>query len=181
MTIWFTSDTHFGHTNIIKYCNRPFQSAQEMDEKMIAKWNARVKPDDLVYHIGDFSLVRDRDQVENYIRRLTGHIHLVHGNHDRQQVLDARGFASRPTPYKEIKVGEQKIILCHYAFKVWNGSHRGSWNLHGHSHGNLDRDFKRKQLDVGVDCWNYQPISFEEIQQEMAKHKSESVDHHEDL
>jgi len=178
--IYFTSDDHLGHANIIKYCQRPFKTVEEMDDALIENWNRKVKPGDTVYHIGDFALVRSPQEVMNYVRRLNGQIHLIHGNHDRfvkQKRPDNYGFAEIVT-YKEIKVGEQKIVLCHYAFKTWNGSHRGSWNLHGHSHGSLPRDFTLKQLDVGVDCWNYHPISLEEVAKEMEKHKFVPVDHH---
>lgn len=178
--IHFSSDHHLGHTNIIRYCNRPFKTVKEMDDTLIENWNRKVKPGDTVYHIGDFALVRNPQEVCNYVRRLNGQVHLIHGNHDRfvkQKRPDNYGFAEITT-YKEIKVGEQRIILCHYAFKTWRGSHRGTWNLHGHSHGSLPRDFKMKQLDVGVDCWNYHPISYEEVAKEMEKHQFVPVDHH---
>ncbi len=175
--IWFTSDTHFGHANIIEYCNRPFENVEAMDEGLIQNWNARVKPGHTVYHIGDFALRSREVDVENYIRRLNGQIHLILGNHDRKSVLKARGFADR-THYKEIRVGDQKIVLLHYAMKTWNKSHHGSWQLHGHSHGSLGRDFKMKQLDVGVDCWNYTPLSYDEVAQELEKHTFVPVDHH---
>jgi len=181
-TIWFTSDLHLGHANIIKYCERPFADITAMDEGLIANWNARVKPGDVVYCIGDFALVREPQQVLNYVRRLHGQIHLIHGNHDRfvkQKRTDNYGFAEILT-YKEIKPTDTKIVLCHYAFKTWNGSHRGSWNLHGHSHGNMPRDLKMRQLDVGVDVWNYRPISLEEVAEEMKKSVFTPIDHHRD-
>lgn len=175
--IYFVSDTHFGHANIIKYCNRPFASVEEMDEAMIERWNAKVGPSDTVYHIGDFSLAKDHKAIPEYRRRLNGHIHLIYGNHDWKRMQFLKGFVEI-VPYKEIEVGEQKIVLCHYAFKTWNKSHYGSWNLHGHSHGSLGRDLTSKQLDVGVDCWNFTPISYDELVVEMAKHTFVPVDHH---
>jgi calcineurin-like phosphoesterase family protein len=178
--IYFSSDHHLGHANIIGYTGRPFKTIKEMDDALIENWNQKVKLGDTVYHIGDFALVRTPQEVMNYVRRLNGQIHLIYGNHDRfvkQKRPDNYGFAEI-TPYKEIRVGEQKIVLCHYAFKTWRGSHRGTWNLHGHSHGSLPRDFTQKQFDVGVDCWNYFPISYEEVAKEMEKHKFVPVDHH---
>ena len=175
--IFFTGDTHFGHAKVIEYCKRPFQDVHEMDAELIERWNKRVKPGDLVYHLGDFALVRNPAEIKTYVRQLRGQIHLILGNHDQKRLKGLVGFAD-VTPYKEITVGEQKIILLHYAMKVWNKSHFGSWQLHGHSHGSLPRDFERKQLDVGVDVWNYAPISFEEVAKEMEAHTFVPVDHH---
>lgn len=179
MNIWFTSDTHFGHAKIIQYCNRPFASVEEMDEKLIENWNARVGKGDTVYHLGDFSLAKDHRKIPEYLRSLNGQIHLIYGNHDAKRLQFLKGFADLK-PYKEIKVGEQKIILCHYAFRVWNKIHYGSWNLYGHSHGSLKRDFTIKQFDVGVDVWNYAPLSFEEVAEEMKKSTFAPVDHHQE-
>jgi calcineurin-like phosphoesterase family protein len=78
--VWFTSDTHFWHARIIQFCQRPFASVDEMNEKLIANWNAVVVPDDTVYHLGDFSMAAR--PVELYVPRLNGQIHLVMGNHD---------------------------------------------------------------------------------------------------
>lgn len=179
MTIWFTSDTHFGHANIIKFVGRPFKSAEEMDEIIIERWNERVRPGDSVYHLGDFALMQKTTaEVEAYVKRLRGQKFLIQGNHDHKRTRKAKGF-QEVTPYKEIGVGDQRIILMHYAMKVWNRSHHGSWQLHGHSHGSLPRDFERKQLDVGVDSWDYRPLSFEEVSKEMGRHTFVPVDHHE--
>lgn len=179
MTIWFTSDTHFGHARVIEYCSRPFKDLAEMDASLIERWNQRVKPGDTVYHLGDFALVRSKDLhlIQKYVQALNGQIHLIMGNHDQKRAKGLAGFAE-VKEYKEITVGEQKIILLHYAMKVWNKSHFGSWQLHGHSHGSLPRDITMKQIDVGVDVWNYAPISFEEVEVEMAKHAFVPVDHH---
>lgn len=190
MTVFFTSDLHLGHQNVIKYTKRPFKDAEEMDRELIRRFNDRVKPGDTCYILGDFALVKDAAKVLVYVKRMNGQKFLIRGNHDKfakQKREDNYGFV-QVSDYKEIKVelgGEaggkessQKVILCHYAFKTWNAMHRGSWNLHGHSHGTLPRDYKMKQIDVGVDCWNYQPISFEEVQAEMAKHSFVPVDHH---
>ena len=179
--IFFTSDSHFGHANIIKYCNRPFTNVDEMDEALITSFNKVVKPGDTVYHIGDFALVREPNDVYiKYARRLNGQKFLIYGNHDRWRKNNHfanYGFI-KIVPYLEIKIGEQKITLLHYAMKVWNGSHRGSWQLHGHSHGSLPRNYAAYQLDVGVDVWNYTPISYDFIADEMKKINFKSVDKH---
>lgn len=177
MTTWFTGDTHFGHRKIVEYCKRPFKGWEEMDAALIERWNARVKPGDLVYHLGDFAMVKNSLEIVKYVKALNGQIILIKGNHDHGRVKDGFGFATT-CDYREAMVGEQKLILFHYAMKTWNKAHYGSWQLHGHSHGSLPRDFTMRQLDVGVDCWNYAPISFEEVAEEMKKHKFTQVDHH---
>lgn len=156
--IFFTSDTHFGHANIIKYCNRPFKSVNEMDEVMIQNWNDRVSPGDDVYHLGDFGF-KDRNKIHNILQRLNGRIHLIKGNHDYKPHT-IKGFAS-VQDYYELKTQGEKIILSHYAMRVWNGSHRGRIMLYGHSHGTLPGN--SQSLDVGVDCWEFKPVTLDEI------------------
>ena len=94
MAVFFTSDTHFGHAAVIRSCERPFASAQEMDEALIARWNAVVAPGDAVYHLGDFCYRSDRE-APYYLDRLHGKIHLIEGNHDRHTLRHYAGrFAS---------------------------------------------------------------------------------------
>lgn len=157
--VWFTSDTHFGHANIIKYCSRPFASVEEMDEAMIQNWNALAKQGDLVYHLGDFCM--GDHNVEKYIRCLSGQIHLIWGNHDKESTRNFAGFASS-VPYREIHLGGIHITLCHYALKVWNKSHLGSISLYGHNHGRLQGN--SQSLDVGVDAaWDFMPVNLDQI------------------
>ena len=82
VTTWFTSDTHFNHTNIIKYCDRPFSDVNEMNEKIIRNWNERVVPDDRVFHLGDFGLFKRDKEPRSILNRLNGNIYLIRGNHD---------------------------------------------------------------------------------------------------
>ena len=114
--IWFTGDTHFGHANVIKHCNRPFKSADEMDETMIRNWNDRVSEHDSVYHLGDFSFSKG-PKTREILDRLNGHIYLIRGNHDGDQVVKvcADKFVWIKD-YFELKVDNQKMILCHYPF-----------------------------------------------------------------
>ena len=177
MTTWFTSDHHFGHKNIILYQNRPFKDVVEMDEVMIRRWNECVRPGDQVYHLGDFAFARETEGVEAYVKRLAGQIHLILGNHDHHQTRKAQGFAEM-TRYKELQVGDQTIVLSHYAMQTWNKMHRGSWQLHGHSHGNLKKNFDLRRIDVGVDPWGFRPISFEEVGDAMKAYRFVPVDHH---
>ncbi|WP_372367868.1 phosphoesterase [Candidatus Uabimicrobium sp. HlEnr_7] len=213
--IWFTSDTHFGHGNIIKYCARPFFSANEQkiyeatqhpeaseedkaeykkmalspesldrhDEQLIANWNTCVSKGDRVYHLGDFSFGNE-DYIEKILARLNGDIHLIKGNHDRNlRALEKRCIWVKD--YFELKVKDngqnQKIILLHYALRVWNASHYGSWHLYGHSHATLADDPLALSIDVGIDavalwhandeniCKRYRPISFDEVKEILNK------------
>jgi calcineurin-like phosphoesterase family protein len=185
MNIWFTADTHFGHANIIKYCNRPFANAKEMDDALIQNWNERVKVNDVVYHVGDFAMSRKESDIANYSRRLHGLKFLVLGNHDPIQHYagqsDKLGF-KRIDWYGEPRVtilgGTVGIILFHYALRVWNKSHHGSWHLYGHSHGSLPDDPNLNSFDIGVDCHQYQPLNVDEIQAIIdAKIKKRGKDH----
>jgi calcineurin-like phosphoesterase family protein len=196
MNTFFTSDTHFGHANIIRYCKRPFASVEEMDNTLIHNWNAVVRPEDTVYHLGDFAV--GGGPAAPYLRRLNGTIYFCLGNHDKRlrfikAYLDIElelqdHFAGSylnddkvkfGIPYlREVTVEKQEIGLCHYAMKVWNGSHKGSWQLYGHSHGTLPDDPNSLSCDVGVDCWNYFPVSMEQLRDKMKTKTYNPVDHH---
>jgi calcineurin-like phosphoesterase family protein len=177
--VWFTSDSHFGHGNVIEYSNRPFDDANEMDEAMIANWNACVRPGDRVYHLGDFSFHKPEKTLK-ILARLQGQKYLVFGNHDKYHRKDDAflGHWVWTKELADVKVGDQRIVLCHYAMLTWNQSHRGAWQLHGHSHGSLKPDAHALRADVGVDCWNYYPVSFDEIAKRMSKKDYQPVDHH---
>lgn len=176
-TIWFTSDNHFGHSKIIEYSKRPFTTVEEMDEKMIENWNARVSPGDDVYHLGDFAFIREITEVGTLLKRLKGHLHLIRGNHDRRDIRNAKGFAE-VLDYKELKTDDRRVILCHYPLLSWNGMHRGTWMLHGHCHGNLPKNMNARRIDIGVDPMGYKPVSLEEVGQMMASYGFAPVDHH---
>lgn len=179
MATFFTADSHFGHARVIEYSKRPFADANDMNEAMIANWNAVVCPRDIVYHLGDFALC-DVEKATKIAKRLNGQKHLVFGNHDKVLRKHAP-FTSQwiwAKDIAEIKIADQKVILCHYALVTWNGSHRGSWSLHGHSHGSLREDPHALRVDVGVDVWGYNPVSFEALQAYMGRKSFEPVDHH---
>lgn len=168
-TTWFTSDTHLGHLNIIKYSNRPYADVLEMDSAFIASWNARVGYDDDIFHVGDFCY-RSAKAASSYLERLNGRKHLIWGNHDPQEVRDCPGWASS-APMREISVDGQGIVLCHYGMRVWNGSHhsgdRATLHFYGHSHGRLPGN--DHSVDVGVDypAWNYAPVRLDEIRRHL--------------
>lgn len=160
MRYWFVADTHFGHNNIIKYDKRPFKTVDEMDEAIITNWNAVVGKDDTVWHLGDFAY-RCEKSVEEYFRRLKGHIHIIWGNHDHKHARRFSHLFESSHDLFELKINRQTIVLCHYSMQIWRKSHRGSWHLFGHSHGNLPPI--GMSMDVGINCHNYRPISLEEV------------------
>lgn len=170
--LFFTSDLHFGHANIIEHCGRPFGSVQEMDDALIDNWNNTVHPGDDVWVLGDFTF-RNFQQTQDILSQLEGNKKLILGNHDKVIVENRDKFLSRSL-FQEIAdlkmihgPGKQRIVLCHYAMRVWNQSHRGSWQLYGHSHGNLLDDPFLLSMDVGVDACEYRPISFDEVKAHM--------------
>lgn len=178
--IFFTSDTHYSHANIIRYAKRPFKDVNQMNEALIQRWNAVVRPGDLVYHLGDFALGR-AEQAIAIARRLAGNKYWVFGNHDKALRKNVEFLAQWvwARDLTQIEVAGQKVTLCHYAMRTWNQAHRGAWQLFGHSHGSL-QTASGKQLDVGVDCWDFTPVSFDELKKHMDRLSFESVDHHEE-
>lgn len=176
---WFSADSHYGHKNIIRYCDRPFDSTDEMDRALIATWNEVVEPEDTVYFLGDFSL--DFKRVRQVVPLLNGNIHLVAGNHDLchscngagsayiQRYLDA-GFASVCETVDLQIAGE--TILCHHMpyydpsdedqrYPEFKPIDEGGWLLHGHVHQRWK--MREKQINVGVDVWDFYPVSISEL------------------
>jgi calcineurin-like phosphoesterase family protein len=164
--VFFTADTHFGHARIIELCNRGFRTVDEMDETMIKRWNDEVPKNGIVYHLGDFSM--GKHPASRYLDQLNGKIHLIAGNHDEKALRCKDRFASisdlcqieietHRAPGEKMK--KQKIVMCHYPMRVWDQSHRGSWQLFGHVHGQLPQTPKIFNCDVGVDVWDFRPIS----------------------
>lgn len=176
--VWFTSDTHFNHANIIKFCNRPYTDVQDMEDQLIDNWNSKVKNNDTIYHLGDFAFTwwKDASSVDDLLAKLNGNKILLIGNHDSFQVKKSKLWSS-VHDYLEIKVSKQKAILSHYPFRVWNGMGHGSFMLHGHSHGSL-LDIGGKTMDVGTDCHNWHPIRFDEVCEYMQDREIKIEDHH---
>jgi len=172
--IWFTSDTHFGHENVIKYSKRPWSNVEEMNEGLIERWNARVGPKDTVYHLGDFCLTKRIDLIDPWLERLNGKIHLVKGNHDDWTRRFDRLLQKNKTKIEWIRDYAEKtfsvdgkkwkFVLCHFPLLFWHHSHHGSIMLHGHCHGSANqRNLDVRRLDVGVDCHDWYPIALEDI------------------
>lgn len=185
--VWFTSDMHYGHTNIIKYANRPFKHVDEMDQAMEDNWRAVVKPGDTVYVLGDCAFYKDQSKTIRLFQRLPGQKHLVWGNHDKhlRKNPDFVKLFGKVGDLLDIKVpdpdadgGDRRIVLCHYAMRVWNKSHFGAYHLYGHSHGSLPDDPHSLSIDVGVDCWGFTPIKYETVRRRMLQKNFKPVDHH---
>jgi len=179
-TCWFTADEHIGHENIIKFCKRPFSNINEMKEKIISNHNEVVKPGDRVFHIGDmFWRTVPVKEALDIIYRLNGEHYYIYGNHD--EIFHKNEFLRKSFVWcKDVHnlnvSGYPNIFLFHYACRVWNGSHRGSWHLFGHSHNNLteiskgnSKDESPFSFDVGVDTHNFYPWSLEEVAEKMKK------------
>ena len=171
--LWFTSDTHFCHENIIRFSGRPFSNAAEMNEELIRRWNAIVPEDGIVFHLGDFCMGGSRDW-NDIMYRLHGKIYLILGNHDMKNIK--QGFMQRfelVTQQMSIRVGGQSIILNHNPFLCYGGSYRDVWQFFGHvhsgplSHTGLDHPRLSMlfplQYDVGVDYNDFRPVSYFEV------------------
>ena len=136
MTVWFTSDNHFGHPGARGLYRRPFASVAEMDQQMIGRWNAVIKPGDEIWHLGDFAVRQPAERVASLLRELHGEKHLVTGNNDDAGVIGCAGWRSVQA-YVEVTVEGMSLVLCHYPFRTWRNMGKGAINLHGHSHGRL--------------------------------------------
>ena len=175
--IFFTSDTHFGHANIIKYCARPFKDTEEMDKVLIENWNKKVPKDGIVYHLGDFAW-GTIGYWERIREQLNGDIILIFGNHDDRFIhnIRAQRLFKEITPQKKVWFDKTCVYMNHYPFLCYGGAWKGLdavWQIFGHVHSN-DRsekglDHQRlvhcfpSQYDVGVDNNDFTPISFDEL------------------
>lgn len=173
--LFFTSDTHFFHGNIIKFSNRPFSSVGEMNETLIRNWNETVPEDGTVFHLGDFAFGGSSEWT-SVLDRLNGKIILILGNHDLRNLR--QGVANRfeyITQQMIIVVNRQRIILNHYPLLCFGGSYGDTWQFFGHVHSGPNSksglDIPRlqhlfpMQYDVGVDNNDYRPVSFRQIQE----------------
>lgn len=190
MTTFFTSDTHFGHARIIELSDRPFKDVKHMNEMIVHNWNALVRPDDTVYHLGDVALGPIEDSLK-YIERLNGIKILVVGNHDRMfppmakmrepqirswtERYKAAGFAEVHTGIT-ITQGDYHFALSHFPYSGdSHGEERfteyrqfddGMPLIHGHTH--EDKRFSRSrkgtpQIHVGMDAWDFAPVSLQAV------------------
>ncbi|MBS1848995.1 MAG: metallophosphoesterase [Actinobacteria bacterium] len=181
---FFTADLHLGHTNIIRYCHRPFDSVAEMNESLVANWNATVGPDDEVWVLGDVALGPIRESLA-IVDRLSGHKVLITGNHDRcwagngesaDKWIDRyvrAGFADVRQGTVATTIGDTPVLAGHFPyegdshdedrFTRWRPEDRGGWLLHGHVH--TKWQVNARQINVGVDVWDLAPVSETSIAQ----------------
>jgi len=165
MKVFLTSDLHFGHENIIKYCNRPYKDIAEMDKCLIDNWNSVVGPNDLVYNLGDLCMPKRVKKDKNYyydycadvLMDLNGRHVLILGNHD---YLD---------PFKYIEIGIESVhtslivgdfVLAHDP-SIATAIPKKMSLICGHVHDTFVKLVNpKKVLNVGVDCWDYKPIEW---------------------
>lgn len=171
MTIWYTADTHFGHENVIRFCNRPFVSAAQMDAVMLENMWKVVGPADQLWILGDFAFgpkARNSTYVEQVFNQLPGaERHLIIGNHDQNPTLELPWDST--THFAELHDGpvNQLNTLCHYPMITWNHARRGALQLFGHVHNNWRGS--RNSVNVGVDVWDFMPVTFVEIMRRAKK------------
>lgn len=167
MVEWFTSDLHFGHANVITYCNRPFSSVEEMDAELIRRWNVLVGIADTVHILGDFALCKNERRKE-ILCLLNGTKILVRGNHDGD-AKDCKKLFHFVCERTTIRLSKKlNVDMCHFPYTPADDRYpdkhpqdRGNWLLHGHVHQHWKR--KGRQINVGVDVWGYTPVSKEQI------------------
>lgn len=180
--IFFTSDLHFGHENVIRFDNRPFNTVEEMDEELINRWNDKVGKGDLVYILGDLIWKTAINEAVQIIKRLNGQIILIKGNHDRfLHNAAAKKALAGIKDYDDICViledgTTRRCILSHYFIPFYNGHRYQAIHLHGHSHfteesaeeSRITTELNEKGYDlkiynVGCMYWNYTPVTLDEI------------------
>lgn len=175
--IFVTSDLHFGHRNIIKFCNRPFSDTKEMTEKLISNWNEVVGENDVVLDLGDVMWFDGRHEAKKILERLNGKHYIIQGNHDRRETFElspVEVLESEATLWLE-DFPQKKIVevfLSHHPMMTWPHRERGVPNLFGHIHSNpgsskdgVDGNlpFWPLQYDVGVDNNNYKPVELSKV------------------
>ena len=187
--VFFTSDLHFCHANVIKYDGRPFNDVDEMNEQLILNWNSVVGAKDVVFYLGDLSFDRSGEKTQRIVNELNGKIHYILGNHDNEKGIRKLGRFETISDYVNLSINDlenprkkQGIMMMHYPILSWDKAHHGDFMLHGHCHGSLVNDpeyswyYKRKVLDVSCNMTGYKPISYSEIKQIMLE--KEMSTHH---
>lgn len=176
---YFIADTHFGHANIIRLCNRSFADVGEMDKTMADAWNYRVTDRDDIWILGDFAFGKC-GYAEGLLKQLNGHKHLVTGNHDHRWMkdMDLSRYFESVNEIAQIKLDDKIIVMCHYPMMTWNRSHYGAYLVFGHIHDDTRMSFwpmikdNDHMLNAGVDVNHFMPVTFEEMIANNADFKS---------
>ena len=196
--LFFISDFHVGHANVIRFDGRPFKDTDEMNETLIKNWNSVVTEDDTVFYLGDLSMRCHPSTVKWFVEQLNGKIHFFMGNHDRIREIrnlnrfekiwgddDVMGAGMISVKDSDVNRGYQDIILSHYPILSWNKGHHGAWHLHGHCHQSMTKNpdmnwfYKRRVIDAGCNGLDYTPISYSKLKSVMMSKTISAVDHHE--
>ena len=200
--IYFSSDFHFGHVNLVRGCSawedkaacRNFDTLEEHNEILIQNINKMVSQDSILYCTGDWAM-GGFDNVWRFRKRLNVKtIHLVLGNHDNairnnKIVLTDTGYMNLQNLFTSVndiiskKIGGQRMFLCHYPMRAWEKASKGSWCLVGHEHGRLPdyevNGVKIKTMDIGIDTHSeFRPYHFDEIKEIMDKRSVLKQGHH---
>ena len=168
MKIYIISDTHFNHTNIIKYCNRPFDNVEEMNSTIINNWNSVINKDDIVYHLGDFILGTKYD-LKDVASKLNGTIYLIRGNHDRLTVKSYEECGIIVLKNAPIILDDYKVLLSHKPLP--DSMIKDNYiNIHGHIHERKLEDIydnnlfsRNKHINVSCDVLNFKPILLKKV------------------
>lgn len=150
-----------------------------MNSTIINNYNLIVQPEDEFYFLGDFCM-GDHSKAENYLKQLVPNPkYFISGNHDKRSTIELyKKYGTYLGKMAEIVIEKTPITLCHYAMRIWNHSHHGAYHLYGHSHGSLPEDPNSLSFDVGTNCSNYKPISWNTVKVRMAKKTFKPIDHH---
>ena len=186
--VWFTSDLHFWHKNICKYCGRPYETVEEMNADIVNNWKQLVKDDDTVFVLGDLGFC-GIEKLRAEIEQLPGQIYVIQGNHDSNKNLAKLKEEGLIKDYCKIQyitiIGdeecpEQDLTLCHFPMIDWYNKEKGSWMVHGHQHQLPETpSCSVKHWDVGLDKNYGRPITFEQLKINITKqyveHSQQSV------
>lgn len=168
MKTFIIADTHFGHSNIIKYCDRPFVTVEEMDRQLIQKWNSVVSKNDVVYHLGDFA-VGNVDRISSYRNKLNGRIFLIQGNHDGYS-MKRYYEAGFDKVYDKPIIYQDFFILSHQPLFITESMPYA--NIYGHVHNNPEYiDYTSNTFCVSCERTEYKPALFDEIVDKMRSTK----------
>ena len=197
--IWFTSDLHVGHRNVIRFCSRPFADIKEMSTALISNWNSVVGENDIVFDLGDMFWWDSRHDTRKFVDKLNGTIYKIAGNHDK----DPGKLFSLCDPGKVTVLSDTVTVfvtgfwpdqpkkaielwLNHFPLATWPHWNHGSIQLFGHIHSGptsgseldipgKDLILKEGQYDVGVDNNNYKPVELKEIVEKLLKSQESSL------